>query len=64
MTFRRLAATSAVIAVSAALLPASAGAATPKGHLPLAFEATCAGLGAVASSASRVALPGRSAEIG
>ena len=48
MTVRRLAATSAVLAVSAALIPASAGAATPKGHLPLAFEATCEGLGQVA----------------
>ena len=45
---KRLTAASAVITVSAALIPASAGANTPKGHLPLAFEATCEGLGRVA----------------
>ena len=47
MNYKRLTATSAVLTVSAALIPASAGATTPKGHLPLAFQATCEGLGQV-----------------
>jgi hypothetical protein len=48
MTLRRLAATFALLAASAALDPASAFAATPNGKIPSAFEATCEGLGQVA----------------
>ena len=47
VNYKCLIAMSAVVTVSAALIPALAGANTPKGHLPLAFEATCEGLGRV-----------------